>query len=237
LSSATPSCAHLPLITLVLGGARSGKSRYAERLVEQAAASGTYCATAEPGDNEMAARIAAHRARRREAGRGSFWRTVEAPLALAAAIAAEATPSRPLLIDCLTLWLSNLLLAGKCIEAETGTLVAALREAAGPVVLVANEVGLGLVPETPLGRRFRDEAGRLNQEIAGLADRVVFIAAGLPLILKEPAKSPSPPFRGESEGPAAKPWEGEVGAGSRSGIPHLTPTLSAPEGGEGETGS
>ncbi len=184
MSSVSPLRAELPPVTLVLGGARSGKSRYAERLVEQAAARGTYCATAEPGDDEMMARIAAHRARRHEVGRGSFWDTVEAPLALAAAIAAEAKPDRPVLIDCLTLWLSNLLLAAKCIEAETATLVAALREAAGPVVLVANEVGLGLVPETPLGRRFCDEAGRLNQEIAGLADRVVFIAAGLPLVLK-----------------------------------------------------
>jgi adenosylcobinamide kinase/adenosylcobinamide-phosphate guanylyltransferase len=183
LSSAIASRTELPPVTLVVGGARSGKSRYAERLIEQAADGGTYCATAEPGDEEMRARIEAHRARRQEVGRGGFWRTVEAPLALAAAIA-EATVDRPLLIDCLTLWLSNLLLAGKCIEAETATLAAALREAAGPVVLVANEVGLGLVPETPLGRRFRDEAGRLNQEIAGLADRVVFIAAGLPLMLK-----------------------------------------------------
>jgi adenosylcobinamide kinase/adenosylcobinamide-phosphate guanylyltransferase len=184
LSSAILLRTELPPVTLVLGGARSGKSRYAERLVEQAAACGTYCATAEPGDEEMTARIAAHRARRHEVGRGSFWRTVEAPLALSAAILAEAAPDRPLLIDCLTLWLSNLLFAGKCLEAETATLAAALREATGPVVLVANEVGLGLVPETPLGRRFRDEAGSLNQEIAGLADRVVFVAAGLPLMLK-----------------------------------------------------
>jgi adenosylcobinamide kinase/adenosylcobinamide-phosphate guanylyltransferase len=185
LSSATPSCVHLPPVTLVLGGARSGKSRYAERLVEQAAASGTYCATAEPGDDEMMARIAAHRARRHEIGRGSFWRTIEAPLELPSVIADKTAPDCPLLIDCLTLWLSNVLLSGKCIEAEAAAVAAALREAAGPVVLVANEVGLGLVPETPLGRRFRDAAGRLNQEIAGLADRVVFVAAGLPLILKE----------------------------------------------------
>jgi adenosylcobinamide kinase/adenosylcobinamide-phosphate guanylyltransferase len=184
LSSAIATRAQLAPVTLVLGGARSGKSRYAERLVEQAATCGTYCATAEPGDDEMMARIAAHRARRHEVGYGNFWRTVEAPLTLAAAVSAEATVDRPLLIDCLTLWLSNLLLAGKCIEAETAALAAELREAAGPVVLVANEVGLGLVPETPLGRRFRDEAGRLNQEIAGLADRVVFVAAGLPLMLK-----------------------------------------------------
>jgi adenosylcobinamide kinase/adenosylcobinamide-phosphate guanylyltransferase len=169
----------LPAVTLVLGGARSGKSRYAERLIEKAAAHGTYCATAEPGDAEMAARIATHRARR-----GPFWRTVEAPLEVASVVALEASANRPLLIDCLTLWLSNLLLVDKCIEAETAALAAGLRDAAGPIVLVANEVGLGLVPETPLGRRFRDAAGLLNQEIAVLADRVVFIAAGLPLILK-----------------------------------------------------
>jgi adenosylcobinamide kinase/adenosylcobinamide-phosphate guanylyltransferase len=185
LSSAIPSRVELPPVTLVLGGARSGKSRYAERLIEQAAVRGTYAATAEPGDDEMKARIAAHRARRHQVGRGDFWHTVEAPLGVGAVITAEAAPDRPLLIDCLTLWLSNLLLAGRGVEAEVATLSAALREAAGPVVLVANEVGLGLVPETPLGRRFRDEAGRLNQEIAGLADRVVFVAAGLPLTLKE----------------------------------------------------
>jgi adenosylcobinamide kinase/adenosylcobinamide-phosphate guanylyltransferase len=178
LSLPRAPCA-LPPITLVLGGARSGKSGYAERLIETAAAAGTYCATAEAGDAEMAARIAAHRARR-----GPFWQTIEAPLALAPAIAA-ARPDRPLLVDCLTLWLSNLLLADRPVAAEAATLIAALRVAAGPVVMVANEVGMGLVPQTPLGRRFRDAAGRLNQEMAEEAQRVVFIAAGLPLILKE----------------------------------------------------
>ena len=179
MSSAMPRPAALPPVTLVLGGARSGKSRHAEGLVEAAAAAATYCATAEAGDAEMAARIAAHRARR-----GPFWRTVEAPLDLAAAIVAEARPDRPLLVDCLTLWLSNLLQAGRCAEDESEALAAALRRAAGPVVLVANEVGLGIVPDTPLGRRFRDLAGRLNQEVAQAADHVVFVAAGLPLVLK-----------------------------------------------------
>jgi adenosylcobinamide kinase / adenosylcobinamide-phosphate guanylyltransferase len=180
LSAAYPGPSRLPPATLVLGGARSGKSRYAERLVEGTAIRGTYCATAEEGDAEMAERIAAHRARR-----GPFWRTVETPLALAPTILKEATRERPLLVDCLTLWLSNLLLAGRPIDAEAGALCGALREAAGPVVLVANEVGMGLVPETPLGRRFRDAAGCLNQQVAALADRVVFVAAGLPLVLKE----------------------------------------------------
>ena len=166
-------------ITLILGGARSGKSRYAERLVEGAALTGTYCATAEPRDMEMAERIAAHRARR-----GPFWRTIETPLALATAIAAEAAPARPVLVDCLTLWLSNLLLAGRNPAEEASILCRALRQAEGPVVLVSNEVGMGLVPETPLGRTFRDASGRLNQELAALADRVVFIAAGLPLVMK-----------------------------------------------------
>jgi adenosylcobinamide kinase / adenosylcobinamide-phosphate guanylyltransferase len=169
----------LPPVTLVLGGARSGKSRYAERLVEGAATCGTYCATADAGDSEMAERIAVHRARR-----GCFWHTVETPLALTQAIVEQAERERPLLIDCLTLWLSNLILAGRQPDAEAAVLCNALREAAGPVVLVSNEVGMGLVPETPLGRRFRDAAGRLNQEVAALADRVVFVAAGLPLVLK-----------------------------------------------------
>jgi adenosylcobinamide kinase / adenosylcobinamide-phosphate guanylyltransferase len=180
VSDRTRICRPLPPATLVLGGARSGKSRYAERLVEVAAAGGTYCATAEALDAEMAARIARHQARR-----GPFWRTVEEPVAIAAAIAAEAAPDRPLVIDCLTLWLSNLMLAGRPIESDLEALVAALRIARGPVVMVANEVGMGLVPQTPLGRRFRDAAGWLNQEVAAAADRVVFVAAGLPLLLKD----------------------------------------------------
>jgi adenosylcobinamide kinase/adenosylcobinamide-phosphate guanylyltransferase len=172
--------AALPAVTLVLGGARSGKSRYAEGLVAAAAPCATYCATAEAKDAEMAARIAAHRARR-----GINWRTLEAPLELAEAIAATPPGDYPVLVDCLTLWLSNLLCAGRPAEPECAALCAALRGAPGPVVLVANEVGLGLVPDNPLGRRFRDLAGRLNQEIAVFADRVIFVAAGLPLVLKD----------------------------------------------------
>jgi len=175
----SPRAGQLPPLILVLGGARSGKSRFAEALVEGAATCGTYCATAEPKDDEMAARIAAHRARR-----GAFWHTIEAPLAVAEVIATAANPECPLLIDCLTLWLSNLMMAERPDDEECTRLHAALRDATGPVVLVANEVGLGLVPETPLGRRFRDAAGRLNQESAAIADRVVFVAAGLPLVLK-----------------------------------------------------
>jgi adenosylcobinamide kinase/adenosylcobinamide-phosphate guanylyltransferase len=180
----TPIAGSLPAATLVLGGARSGKSRYAEGLILGGAQAGTYIATAEAGDIEMAARIAEHRARRHNIGRGDFWRTIEVPLDLTEAIVTHAAPTRPILVDCLTLWLSNLLGAGRIVEHESEALCGALRDAQGPVVLVANEVGLGLVPETPLGRQFRDAAGRLNQAVAAQAQRVVFVAAGLPLVLK-----------------------------------------------------
>jgi adenosyl cobinamide kinase/adenosyl cobinamide phosphate guanylyltransferase len=136
-----------------------------------------YFATAEPGDSEMRARIAAHRGRR-----GAEWRTIEVPRALPAALADA--PDAAVLVDCLTLWLSNLMLADADIAAETGALEAALRRRAAPTVLVANEVGLGIVPDNALARRFRDAAGLLNQRIAALADRVVLVAAGLPLVLK-----------------------------------------------------
>jgi adenosylcobinamide kinase/adenosylcobinamide-phosphate guanylyltransferase len=174
---ATPS--YSASVTLVLGGARSGKSAYAEALVE-AGGSGLYLATAEAGDAEMAERIRRHRQRR-----GETWVTVEEPLDLAGALKRHAAPERPILVDCLTLWLSNVMAAGRDPDGEAVALADGLSTLAGPVVLVSNEVGLGLVPETPLGRAFRDHAGRLNQTIARKADRVVFIAAGLPLILKD----------------------------------------------------
>jgi adenosylcobinamide kinase/adenosylcobinamide-phosphate guanylyltransferase len=172
----------IPLATtLVLGGARSGKSVFAERLVGDSGLARVYVATAAAGDAEMQARIAHHRARR-----GDTWLTLEEPLALAALIRREAAHRRALLVDCLTLWLSNLMHANRDPDTETAHLSASLRDAAGPIVLVSNEVGLGLVPETPLGRRFRDAQGRLNQALAGEAPGVVFVAAGLPLWLKRP---------------------------------------------------
>jgi adenosylcobinamide kinase/adenosylcobinamide-phosphate guanylyltransferase len=171
-----------PNATLVLGGARSGKSRIAEGLAYDAAGPGgalVYVATAEPLDGEMRARIATHRARR-----GDGWRTIDAPLAVAAAIEAEARPGAAVLVDCLTLWLSNLMHLGRDVDAETAGLVAALAAARGPVVLVANEVGLGIVPENALARAFRDHAGRVNQAVAAAAGRAILVAAGLPLTLK-----------------------------------------------------
>jgi adenosylcobinamide kinase/adenosylcobinamide-phosphate guanylyltransferase len=175
----------LPHLTLVLGGARSGKSRHAEALIEGAAGDAVYMATAEARDGEMGDRIRHHRSRRAAQSR-TRWRTVEEPLALAPSLSEMARPDRPILVDCLTLWLSNLLLAGRDVTAEIGQLVAVFPGLAGPVVLVANEVGLGIVPDNALAREFRDRAGILNQAVASVADRVIFVAAGLPLVLKEP---------------------------------------------------
>jgi adenosylcobinamide kinase/adenosylcobinamide-phosphate guanylyltransferase len=169
--------AGVPPVILVLGGARSGKSRFAEEMIEQDARQALYLATAEPGDEEMSARIAAHRARR-----GSRWTTTEEPIEIVNILLAADT--QPVLVDCLTLWLSNLLGAQRDIGFEIERLLAALPQLKAPVVLVANEVGLGIVPENALARAFRDYAGRLNQGVAALAQRVVFMAAGLPLRLK-----------------------------------------------------
>jgi adenosylcobinamide kinase/adenosylcobinamide-phosphate guanylyltransferase len=166
-------------LTLVLGGARSGKSRHAEGLVTALPPPWTYIATAEALDGEMAARIAAHRARR-----GAGWHTIEAPRALAAALAAASREGRPVLVDCLTLWLSNVMQGEDDADVRCRELLAALAAAEGPVVAVSNEVGLGIVPASPLARAFRDAQGRLNAEVAALADRAILMAAGLPLVLK-----------------------------------------------------
>jgi adenosylcobinamide kinase / adenosylcobinamide-phosphate guanylyltransferase len=162
--------------TLFLGGARSGKSRIAQAAAEAYSGRLTYLATGQAGDAEMAARIAHHRA-----DRGPRWHTVECPVALADAVAA--VPDGTVMIDCLTLWLTNLMLGGHDIARQTGALRAALAATRCRVMIVSNEVGLGIVPEHPLGRAFRDEAGRLNQDIAAAADRVFFVAAGLVLPL------------------------------------------------------
>ncbi|KAB2853799.1 MAG: bifunctional adenosylcobinamide kinase/adenosylcobinamide-phosphate guanylyltransferase, partial [Bauldia sp.] len=143
-----------------------------------------YIATAEAGDGEMAARVADHRQRR-----GSGWRTVEEPLALPATLAAEAGEGRAVLVDCLTLWLSNLMAAGRDIDVETDALIAALTAAAGPVVIVANEVGSGIMPANALARRFADAHGILNQRVAATVGRHQHDAAGLPVSIK-----PAPEF-------------------------------------------
>jgi len=164
-------------LTLVLGGARSGKSRYAESLIAALPPPWIYLATAQALDAEMAERIAAHQARR-----GGGWRTLEAPRDIAAPLSAHAT--MPILVDCLTLWLSNLMLANRDTDAEIAAIEGALTKRAAPTVLVANEVGFGIVPENALARRFRDQQGLLNQRIAALADRVVLMVAGLPVHVK-----------------------------------------------------
>jgi adenosylcobinamide kinase / adenosylcobinamide-phosphate guanylyltransferase len=167
-------------VSLVLGGARSGKSRFAENLLEAYVGQRIYLATADPGDEEMRTRIADHRQRR-----GEGWRTVEAPLDIASAIAGAGEDA--VLLDCLTLWLANLMSGGRDVREATEGLGNALAGARAPVVLVSNEVGLGIVPDNPLAREFRDHAGRLNQTMATLADRVFFLAAGLPMTLKDRA--------------------------------------------------
>ncbi len=167
--------------TLIIGGARSGKSRLAEQLAMDSGLPVTYLATAQAGDGEMAARIAHHAARR-----PAHWHTVEEPLALGGALRAHAAPDRCLLVDCLTLWLTNLLLQsdpGRYAQ-ERAALVAALPALPGRIILVGNETGMGIVPMGELSRRFSDEAGWLHQEVATLCDTVLLTVAGLPLTLK-----------------------------------------------------
>jgi adenosylcobinamide kinase/adenosylcobinamide-phosphate guanylyltransferase len=166
--------------TFVLGGARSGKSTFATRIVSESGLERVFVATATRSDDEMSERIDRHRA-----DRGDGWRTIEEPLALVEVLARESRAGRVILVDCLTLWLSNLMFSdGHDIERETAALADAVRRSPTPLVLVSNEVGLGIVPMTPLGRQFRDAQGRLNQMIAAAAPNAVQIVAGLPLWLK-----------------------------------------------------
>lgn len=178
--------------TLVLGGARSGKSAHAEMLAAASGKQVIYVATAQAGDTEMAVRIARHRQQRDHA-----WMTVEEPLALGAAIAKWSGPERLILVDCLTVWLSNLLFAQTQIYPEVGEIIppacfheererflSALEQAAGDVILVSNEVGMGVIPQGAISRWFVDEAGRLNQAVAASCERAVWVAAGLPSMLK-----------------------------------------------------
>lgn len=165
------------MLTLILGGARSGKSARALRLAEAASPRRLFVATAQAFDDEMVERIARHRAER-----GDGWTLAERPMldGLRPLLAGD----RSVLVDCLTLWLSNTMLAGLDMDAATGRLLHDIAGAAVPIFMVSNEVGMGLVPDTPLGRAFRDAQGRLNQRVAAAADRVEFVAAGLPLPLK-----------------------------------------------------
>lgn len=167
-----------PGLALVIGGARSGKSSFAERLVTASARPRRYIATAQAWDEEMRARIAQHRT-----DRGADWTTVEAPLDLPAALA-TALPTEIVLLDCATLWLSNHLLAEHDLAAETAALQTALAACPAPVVVVSNEVGWSIVPENALARAFRDAQGRVNQQLAQQAQLVVAVMAGLPITLK-----------------------------------------------------
>jgi adenosylcobinamide kinase/adenosylcobinamide-phosphate guanylyltransferase len=167
--------------TFILGGARSGKSRLAERLATDSGLDVTYVATATAGDAEMQARIDAHRTRR-----PAHWGLVEEPLALAETLCRHARPDGLILVDCLTLWLTNLLLCPDPdrFAHERAELLAALADLPGALVLVSNETGLGVVPLGELSRRYCDEAGWLHQELAQRCDRVIFTVAGLPHVLK-----------------------------------------------------
>lgn len=166
------------MLTIVIGGARSGKSRLAERLVSATGKPRVYLATAQGWDEDMQARIAQHRA-----DRGPGWHTIEAPLDLCGAL--RGVPADAcVLVDCATLWLSNHMLAGHDLAAEGTALLAALAACPAPVVLVTNEVGWSIVPENALARRFRDEQGRLNQRLAAEAGLVVGVMTGLPMVLK-----------------------------------------------------
>jgi adenosylcobinamide kinase/adenosylcobinamide-phosphate guanylyltransferase len=168
-----------PKVVLITGGARAGKSRYAERLMSARPAHHAVIATATAGDAEMAQRIAKHKAERDKS-----WETIEQPISVRSAIRNAARPDRIVLVDCLTLWINNLMHEGRDIEIEIQGLVGTLHIAAGPVIIVTNEVGLGIVPDNALARAFRDNLGRANQVVAAAAEVVLFMAAGIPIVLK-----------------------------------------------------
>ena len=172
---------------LILGGARSGKSRYALALAEAAAPERLFIATAEALDDEMAVRIARHRQER-----GAGWATREAPLGLVCALREEARPARAVVVDCVTLWLTNVLLAGRDVATAIAELSALVPGLAGPAIFVSNEVGSGVTPPTKLGREFQDWQGRANQALASACDVVVAVHAGLPRLLKP---GPAPELR------------------------------------------
>ena len=168
-------------LVLVLGGARSGKSTYAQRLAEKWWTSPLYLATAEALDTEMADRVQKHREQR-----GPRWGCAEEPLDIAKVVASHSPPTNGILVDCMTLWLTNVLLkeGSESVIRRKQELLLALQRRTTDIILVSNEVGMGIVPESALGREFRDLQGWLNQDLAKVADRVVFVAAGLPLALK-----------------------------------------------------
>lgn len=174
-----PTDGRLPLV-LVLGGRRSGKSRWAEDWIRSTGLAPVYVATAEAKDDEMRARIARHRERR-----GGDWRLVEAPVELARAVREASDAGSAVLVDCLTLWLTNLLLAERDVDEATAELRAELTARRGPVALVSNEVGSGIMPMNALARRFADAAGTLHQRLAADANEVVLVTAGLAQRLKD----------------------------------------------------
>ena len=168
-----------PKVTLVTGGARAGKSRYAEGLLRARPALHAVIATGVAGDAEMAERIARHKAER-----DPTWELIEQPVSVRAAIRNAARPDRIVLVDCLTMWINNLMAEGRDIDLEIAGLAGTLANAAGPVVIVSNEVGLGIVPDNALARAFRDHIGRANQAVAAVAECVLFLVAGIPLAIK-----------------------------------------------------
>ena len=179
MSKNSPAPSSLARLSLVLGGARSGKSRHAEQLIEQSGLAPVYLATAEALDQEMTERIAHHQTRR-----GSHWQTIEEPLALVSALDQAAYDGRAVLVDCLTLWLTNLMVHDKAVTLEIDALIDSLDRQKGPIVFVSNEVGQGVTPTNAMARAFIDHAGLLHQKIAIKADRVLFMTAGLARQLK-----------------------------------------------------